>query len=72
MEELQEVLGRHQDGIVTAARAGALADDARAAGEDTFTYGRLHALEQRARRRAAAEGRALLDDLGGHDPAWLR
>ena len=38
-----------------------LADDARAAGEDTFTYGRLHAIEQRAAADAAAEGRALLD-----------
>ena len=60
MEELQDVLGRHQDGIVTARVLEQLADDARAAGEDTFTYGRLHAIEQRAAADAAAEGRSRL------------
>ena len=61
MEELQDVLGRHQDGIVTCRVLEGLANDARTAGEDTFTYGRLHAVEQRAAADAAAEGRALLD-----------
>ena len=61
MEQLQDVLGRHQDGIVTARVLEGLAEDARAAGEDTFTYGRLHAIEQRAAADAASEGRALLD-----------
>jgi CHAD domain-containing protein len=72
MEELQDVLGRHQDGIVTAAVILALADDAHADGEDTFTYGRLHAAERRAGDQAAEEGEKLVDDLTGSQPSWLR
>ncbi|WP_203883335.1 CYTH and CHAD domain-containing protein [Planotetraspora kaengkrachanensis] len=44
-ETVQEVLGRHQDGVVA---QGVLADEAeaaRGAGEDTFTYGVLVGLE---------------------------
>lgn len=43
---LQESLGEHQDGVVTREVLRELADLASAAGEPTFTYGRLHALEQ--------------------------
>jgi CHAD domain-containing protein len=44
--ELQEVLGAHQDSVVTRALLMELTAAAHAAGEDTFTYGRLHAMEQ--------------------------
>ena len=44
--ELQEVLGTHQDSVVTRALLLELTDVAQGAGEDTFSYGRLHALEQ--------------------------
>ncbi len=51
--ELQEVLGEHQDGVVTREALRELADAADRAGERSFTYGRLHGLEQ-ARADAAA------------------
>ncbi len=72
MEALQEVLGAHQDALVVQAVLVGLADDALAAGEDTFTYGRLHALEQVRADDAEREGRALLADLGSKIPKWLR
>jgi CHAD domain-containing protein len=46
MEAIQECLGEHQDSVVIRAELVALAATAHAAGEDTFTYGRLHALEE--------------------------
>ena len=72
MEALQEVLGAHQDALVVQAVLVGLADDALAAGEDTFTYGRLHALEQARADEAGREGRALLAELGAKLPTWLR
>ena len=53
MTKLQEVLGEHQDGVVTRDVLRELAALADAAGESAFTYGRLHGLEQ-ARADAAA------------------
>ncbi len=50
---LQEVLGEHQDSVVTREALRGLATSAHAAGEDGFTFGRLHGLEQ---GRAAAAG----------------
>jgi CHAD domain-containing protein len=55
MEALQEVLGERQDTIVIRAELLALARQAREAGESSFTYGRLHALEER--RAADTEDR---------------
>ena len=55
MEAVQEALGDHQDTVVIRAELLALAAAAHADGEDTFTYGRLHALEQA--RADATEGR---------------
>jgi CHAD domain-containing protein len=46
MEAIQEALGAHQDSVVIRTELLALAAGARADGEDTFTYGRLHALEE--------------------------
>ena len=72
MEALQEVLGAHQDALVVQAVLVELADGALVAGEDTFTYGRLHAREQARADESGREGRALLDDLGAKSPTWLR
>lgn len=44
-ELLQEVLGDRQDGSVARQKVLEQAIQARAAGEDTFIYGRLHAIE---------------------------
>ena len=46
MASVQEVLGEHQDSVVIRGYLAGLAAAAQAAGEPTFTYGRLHALEQ--------------------------
>jgi CHAD domain-containing protein len=73
MEAIQESLGEHQDSVVIRAELLALAGAAHAAGEDTFSYGRLHALEQ-ARAQAT---RSRFDDLWNAARkkrlhAWLR
>ena len=41
-KELQQLLGDHHDGVVARTVLLDLAGQARAAGEDTFTYGVLH------------------------------
>jgi CHAD domain-containing protein len=45
-EEIQTILGDHQDSVVARELLRRLADEARLRGEDGFSYGRLHALEQ--------------------------
>ena len=45
-EGIQEVLGDHQDSVVTRETLEELAAQAPASGGNGFTYGRLHALEQ--------------------------
>jgi CHAD domain-containing protein len=45
-KRLQTVLGDHHDAVVTQAWLRDLADDAAAEGEDTFTFGVLHAREE--------------------------
>lgn len=54
-EALQELLGEHQDSVVSRETLRAVADRAHAAGEPGFTYGLLHAAE--ARRAAEVEER---------------
>ncbi|HEU0103904.1 MAG TPA: CYTH and CHAD domain-containing protein [Mycobacteriales bacterium] len=54
---LQEVLGEHQDGVVTREALRELASAADEAGESAFTYGRLHGLEQARAEQAAARWR---------------
>ncbi|MDQ3030201.1 MAG: CYTH and CHAD domain-containing protein, partial [Actinomycetota bacterium] len=54
MEDLQEVLGEHQDSVVMRERLLALAGQDRSTPEGGFAYGRLHALEE-ARGREAEE-----------------
>jgi CHAD domain-containing protein len=46
MEDLQETLGDHRDGVVTREVLRELGARGHLAGENGFTYGRLHALEQ--------------------------
>ncbi|MGY1605998.1 CYTH and CHAD domain-containing protein [Geodermatophilus sp. SYSU D00700] len=46
MKQVQDVLGEAQDTVVTRLWCTRLATAASGAGEDTFTYGRLHALEE--------------------------
>ncbi|KAD3514891.1 CHAD domain-containing protein [Arthrobacter yangruifuii] len=45
-EHVQKILGEHQDSVVTQAYLRRMGATAPAAGENGFTYGRLHALEQ--------------------------
>ena len=54
---MQEVLGTQHDAVTRQETLRRLAHQAELDGESTFTYGRLHALEQRAgeaAREAAA------------------
>jgi CHAD domain-containing protein len=46
MEAIQEALGEHQDSVVIRAELLELARQAQLAGEPSFSYGRLHAMEQ--------------------------
>ena len=59
-EEVQELLGDHQDTVVLRVRLRSLAVQAHLAGENGFTFGRLHAL---------AEKRAALDEYE-FERAW--
>jgi CHAD domain-containing protein len=52
MEEVQDVLGEAQDTVVTRELCRRLGIAAAAAGENAWTYGRLHALEQARAERA--------------------
>ncbi len=62
MKAVQEVLGEHQDGVVARAELRSLAVAAHLAGENAFTYGRLHGLEQAAGDRALARFDETWDD----------
>jgi hypothetical protein len=54
-EDIQEVLGTHQDGVVAQETLAKEAEGARQAGEDTFTYGLLVGLERNTAERAHAD-----------------
>jgi CHAD domain-containing protein len=71
MERVQDVLGDHQDTVVIRSIVRRLAAEAEAAGEPTFTYGRLHALEEARAERSLAEFRRLVDDGTFDAPSWL-
>ncbi|MDX3353236.1 CYTH and CHAD domain-containing protein [Streptomyces sp. ME01-24h] len=58
MKAVQQLLGEHQDSVICRDAVLRLADDARAAGEDTFAYGVLFQLE---RDRAGVAERELPD-----------
>ncbi|MCQ1987395.1 CHAD domain-containing protein [Arthrobacter sp. zg-Y844] len=53
-EHVQKVLGEYQDSVVTQAYLRRMGATALAAGENGFTYGRLHALEQASAQSARA------------------
>ncbi len=72
MEAAQELLGAHQDTVVTRAVLRRLATDAARAGENTFTYGRLHACEECSARAATHRFLASVDTGWGHPPSWVR
>jgi CHAD domain-containing protein len=70
-EQVQEILGARQDETVVAAMLLSLARRATAAGENAFTYGRLHArLEQRAagNEEQVRDALASLTELAGTWP----
>ncbi|MDQ3739227.1 MAG: CYTH and CHAD domain-containing protein [Actinomycetota bacterium] len=71
MKQLQEVLGDHQDTVVTRAVLRRLAADAHAAGEHTFTWGRLHALEEARGDRSGEQFHSIVDDIAAV-PSWLK
>ncbi|MEU6718611.1 CYTH and CHAD domain-containing protein [Nonomuraea sp. NPDC046802] len=54
-EDIQEILGTHQDGVVAQETLAKEAESARQAGEDTFTYGVLVGIERSTAERAHAE-----------------
>jgi CHAD domain-containing protein len=54
-EDIQEVLGTHQDGVVAQETLAKEAESARQAGEDTFTYGLLVGIERNIADRAHAD-----------------
>jgi CHAD domain-containing protein len=54
-ENVQDVLGTHQDGVVAQELLAKEAESARQAGEDTFTYGLLIGIERNTAERAHAD-----------------
>ncbi|MCK2213235.1 CYTH and CHAD domain-containing protein [Actinomadura sp. ATCC 31491] len=54
-EDIQEILGTHQDGVVAQETLTKEAESARQAGEDTFTYGLLVGIERDSAERAHAD-----------------
>lgn len=72
-EALQELLGDHQDTVVARSVLLEIAAHAQEAGEDTFTFGRLHALESARADSIVAAYPAVLAELPSGDlRAWLR
>lgn len=65
-EDLQEILGDFQDAVVARDRVLSTADRARAAGEDTFTYGLLAAAERAKKESAIGRAGAALDEVRDH------
>jgi CHAD domain-containing protein len=73
MAQIQESLGDHQDSVVARGVLLAIAEEAEAAGESTFTYGRLHALEQaRGDSTEQAFATAWAAASQGSVRAWLK
>jgi inorganic triphosphatase YgiF len=64
-KRVQQVLGEVQDSVATREQCRRLGVVAAAAGENAFTYGRLHALEQARAGRAEEEFWALEPELRG-------
>ena len=64
MQKVQDVLGERQDTAVTRELCRTLGAAATAAGENAWTYGRLHALEQARAERAELRFGELAPSLG--------
>jgi CHAD domain-containing protein len=62
-KRIQQVLGEHQDTVVARATLREIGVRAHLAGENGFTFGRLHALEQTRAAELETEYPPLLDDL---------
>jgi len=72
-EHLQEVLGEHQDSVVARQALRDLGARIHLEGENAFTIGRLHALEQVRADEAAAEFEAAWRAVSDkHLRSWLR
>src|SRR5664279_2234120 len=72
-ENLQEVLGEHQDSVVARQALRELGARIHLEGENAFTIGRLHALEQARADEAAAEFEAAWRGVSDkHLRSWLR
>lgn len=68
-----EILGDHNDSVITAELIATLAEQAHARGEDTFTYGRMHAQEQAHASVSRDELSRALDTLNGlRFAAWKK
>ena len=61
---VQDLLGEHQDSVVARRYLLRLAQEARAAGDDTFTLGLLHAREQATAHTDASATRAARRRIG--------
>lgn len=72
MEHLQEVLGEHQDSAATRDLLRELGVQAHLAGENGFTFGRLHGLEQCRGERAAERYDGALAAVRDLSTGWLR
>jgi hypothetical protein len=72
MQRVQDVLGEQQDSAVAGEVLLRLAGEAESAGEPTFTYGRLHAIEEIRGQRAVEAFHRLLSEGIATRPSWLR
>jgi CHAD domain-containing protein len=71
MEELQDVLGAHNDSVVIRPLLRRLAAEADAEGDSAFTFGRLHALDEWRAARTREQYESMIGDLT-KPPKWLR
>lgn len=71
-KKIQQFLGHHHDSVATREALRRLAAEANEAGETTFTYGRLHALEQARATEFEKKARKVLDRLQPRPPSSVR
>jgi CHAD domain-containing protein len=71
MEELQDVLGAHQDTVVVRQLLLRLGAEAHTSGDSAFTFGRMHALEEWRAARTREQYDDMIDALTKR-PKWLR
>jgi CHAD domain-containing protein len=71
-EALQTLLGDHHDTVELRAILVRVGGEAHLHGESTFTYGRLHAIEQARAERTEADLPAAWHRLSTRDRSWMR